>query len=149
SGAIAALDASTGALIWVEDMPTIDKAVQAPILADLLAGEIIVAAWVEELHATSPMGPSAAYRMGQAHGVVLGVLGALRAPLYRVRPAIWKKGQKVTADKASSRRRAIEVWPAMSAHFARVKDADRAEAALIARHGMEVGHVMAGPKVLP
>ena len=139
SGAIAALDAATGALIWVEDMPTLDKAVQAPLLTDLLANEIIVAAWVEGLHATAPMGPSSAYRMGAAHGVVLGVLGALRAPLHRVRPSVWKKTQKVTADKATSRRRAIEVWPGMSSYFALVKHTDRAEAALIARHGMEAG----------
>lgn len=136
-GALAALDAATGALIWVEDMPTLDKAVQAPLVTDLLADEIIVAAWVEDLHATSPMGPSSAFRMGQAHGVILGVLGALRAPLHLVRPSVWKRGQKVTADKGSSRRRAIEVWPGMSNHFARVRDDGRAEAALIARHGIE------------
>ena len=135
AGALAALDAATGALIWVEDMPTLDRAVQAPLVADLLAGEIIVAAWVEQLHGTAPMSASAAHRMGQAEGVVLGVLGALRAPLCQVRPTQWKKAQKVTKDKGSSRRRAIELWPAMSHLFARVRDDGRAESALIALHG--------------
>lgn len=135
SGAFAALNATTGQLIWVEDMPTIDKAVQAPLVADLLNGETIAAAYVEELHAASPMGPSAAFRMGQHHGVVLGVLGALNAPLHRIRPTIWKKAMKVSADKATSRRLAIELWPEHAGWFARVKDTDRAEAALIARYG--------------
>lgn len=37
----------------------------------------------------------------------------------------------LSPDKGASRRRAIELWPAQSAMFARVKDDGRAEAALI------------------
>jgi hypothetical protein len=38
----------------------------------------------------------------------------------------------VTSDKETSRARAINRWPKWHASFARKKDADRAEAALIA-----------------
>ena len=36
SGAIAALDADTGALLWVEDMPAHEGIVSAPLSADLI-----------------------------------------------------------------------------------------------------------------
>lgn len=135
TGAIAALDAATGDLVWIEDMPTLDKRVQAPLLTDLLAGEIIVAAWIEQVGGWAGQAAGGAFRFGHSTGTVTGVLGALRAPLHEVTPANWKKAAKVSKDKGSSRRAAIALWPAHSGLFARVKDDGRAEAALIARHG--------------
>lgn len=135
AGAIAALDAATGTLVWLEDMPTLDRRVQAPLLADLLAGEVIVAAWIEQVGGWAGQAAGGAFRFGHATGTVVGVLGALRAPLHEVTPANWKKAAKVGKDKGSSRRAAIDLWPAHSASFARVRDDGRAEAALIGRHG--------------
>jgi crossover junction endodeoxyribonuclease RuvC len=134
SGAIAALDAIDGRLIWVEDMPALGKRVNAAHLADLLEGERIVTAAVEAVHAMPRQGVSSSFNFGVSLGIVLGVLGALDVPVTHPTPAAWKKAMGVTADKASSRRRATDLWPAMSGTFARVKDDGRAESALIARH---------------
>jgi hypothetical protein len=49
-----------------------------------------------------------------------------------VTPQRWKKLMGVTADKNTSRQLAINLWPDQAHLFARVKDVDRAEAALIA-----------------
>jgi crossover junction endodeoxyribonuclease RuvC len=133
-GAIACLDATDGHLIWVEDMPTLGKVVNAAELADLLGGERIITAAVEAVHAMPRQGVSSSFNFGVSLGIVLGVLGALDVAVTHPTPAAWKKAMGVTADKASSRRRATDLWPAWSGTFARVKDDGRAEAALIARH---------------
>jgi crossover junction endodeoxyribonuclease RuvC len=78
-------------------------------------------------------GVASSFNFGKSYGIVLGVLGALDVPVTHPTPAAWKKAMGVTADKASSRRRATDLWPAMSGTFARVKDDGRAESALIAR----------------
>lgn len=134
AGAIAALDAATGHLLWVEDMPALDKVVNAAALADLLRGEVIRLAAVEAVHAMPRQGVSSSFNFGRSLGVVIGVLGTLQAPITHPTPAAWKKAAGVTADKASSRRRATDLWPSHATAFKRVKDDGRAEAALIARH---------------
>lgn len=137
TGAIAAVDAATGALIWCEDMPTVDKRVSGAIVADLLVNEVAVAAWVEDLHATAPMGASASFRMGCSLGVVLGTLASARIPTHMVRPTVWKKAAGLSKDKNQSRRLALELYPDHASLFARVKDDGRAESVLIARHGWQ------------
>lgn len=134
SGAVAAVDAATGALVWVEDMPALDKHVNAAALADLLEGEVIVAAAVEAVHAMPKQGVTSSFNFGRSYGVVLGVLAALDAPVVHVRPTVWKRALGLNADKSASRRLATETWPAHARQFTRVKDDGRAEAALIARH---------------
>jgi crossover junction endodeoxyribonuclease RuvC len=134
SGAVAAVDAATGGLVWVEDMPALDKHVNAAALADLLEGEVIVAAAVEAVHAMPKQGVSSSFNFGRSYGVVLGVLAALNTPVVHLRPAQWKKALGLSADKSASRRMATDLWPAQAEQFKRVKDDGRAEAALIARH---------------
>lgn len=134
SGAIAALNADTGAIVWVEDMPAIDKHVNAAALADLLEGESIRIAAVEAVHAMPKQGVTSSFNFGRSYGVVLGVLAAKDAPVLHLRPAQWKKAAGLSADKGASRRLATDTWPAEAALFKRVKDDGRAEAALMARH---------------
>ncbi len=138
SGAVAALDTATGALLWVEDMPTMPATkgkadVSAPLLADLLRGEIVTLAAVEAVHSMPRQGVASAFRFGQGYGTVIGVLGTLGSPVRYVTPQAWKRDMRVTADKGTARTRAAELWPAHAHLFARVKDDGRAEAALIAR----------------
>lgn len=135
TGALAAINASTGDLIWIEDMPMLDRTVSGPLVADLLRNEDIVAAWIEHVWAMSPMGASASFSFGHGTGVITGVLAALDAPTRLVKPAVWKKAVGLGRDKDASRAAAVGLWPASSALFARKKDDGRAEAALIARHG--------------
>ncbi|QXC59351.1 hypothetical protein KSP35_13155 [Aquihabitans sp. G128] len=133
-GALAALDAATGALIWVEDMP---DPLTGALVADLLANEVVVAAMVELQVGRPGQSSSAMFKFGTGYGLILGVLGALRIPYELATAGKWKANQRVTADKATSRRRAIELWPAHSELFKLVKHTDRAEAALIARYGWQ------------
>lgn len=133
SGAIAALDAATGTLLWVEDMPVVDRMVNAAELADWLRGELIKQAAVEQVASRPGQGVASTFKFGQTHGTLLGVLGALNVPVTHVTPTTWKRPFGLTSDKEKSRRLAIELWPNMSGYFARKKDDGRAEAALIGR----------------
>ncbi|MGK2947785.1 MAG: hypothetical protein ACSLFP_04375 [Acidimicrobiales bacterium] len=135
SGAVAILD-DEGGLVHLADMPYLDGAVSAPLLAScVLEGNGPRTAVVERAQSYPRQGIASAFRYGTGYGVVLGVLGALSIPTETVPPATWKKAAGLTSDKAASRRRAIELWPNEAELFARVKDDGRAEAALIARHG--------------
>lgn len=136
-GALAGLDAATGALIWIEDMPIIDKTVPGPLVVDLLTNEVIVAAHVEKVWASQGQGASSSFNFGCGTGTILGVLAAMRVPVFRPTVAKWKRAQGVTADKETSRLKAIELWPEHSELFRFKKHHGRAEAALIGRHGWQ------------
>jgi crossover junction endodeoxyribonuclease RuvC len=135
TGALALLDPD-GQLVAVHDLPYLDGTVSAPLLAALLRDvEPISTAWVERAQAMPRQGIASTFRYGMGFGCLLGVLGALHIPVETVRPAEWKRAAGLSSDKAASRRRACELWPAHAERFARVKDDGRAEAALIGRHG--------------
>lgn len=137
SGALAALDPNTCDLLWVEDMPQHEGIVSAPLVADIVARQPVTVAWVENVHSMPKQGVSSSFKFGRAFGVVVGVLGGARVPVEYVSPPVWKRKAGLSKDKGASRRRAIEVWPAQSTLFSRVRDDGRAEAALIARHGWQ------------
>lgn len=131
TGALAALDAATGHLIWIEDMP---DPIDGALIADLLTNEIVAAAAVESQVGRPGQSSSAMFKFGTGYGVILGTLGALRIGYELVTPAKWKGGQGLSKDKNASRALAVRRWPDHAPLFARVKDDGRAEAALIAHH---------------
>ena len=142
-GAVAIL-ADDGTFIDVLDMPTVkvkvgksNKTRIAPqALALLIAAHRPSHAFIESVSASPQMGVSSAFAFGEGKGVVDGILAALGVPVTYVTPATWKRAMQVTADKGSSRRRAMQLWPARAALFQRVMDDGRSEAALIALHGL-------------
>lgn len=125
-------------LIGLWDMPVIDGRVSGAQLDHIIGSFEIDHAWVEDVHAMPRQGVSSTFKFGVAFGVALGVIEARRIPLTRVTPGAWKRTAALlkAKDKGASRRRATELWPAHADAFARVKDDGRAEAALIARHGL-------------
>ena len=143
NGALALLDLTHG-LIEVVDMPSVvvrvGKASKTRIAPQALA--LYVAAhkpshaYVEAVHAMPGQGVSSMFTFGQAFGQIEGVLAALGVPVTYVTPTAWKRAMQVTGDKGSSRARAMQLWPAHAASFARVKDADRCEAALLGLYGL-------------
>ena len=138
SGALAWLDADTGGLVVVEDMPHHDGVVSGALIADMVrrhSGIATTVAWIELVGAMPKQGVSSTFKFGRSYGAIAGALEALRIPTNYVTPAKWKSAAGLGKDKGQSRRRAIELWPAHSHMFARVKDDGRAEACLIARHG--------------
>lgn len=137
TGAIAAVN-QIGDLFDAWDMPVIDKDVNPALVADLIKQvcnvERVV---VENVHSMPKQGVASSFKFGKSFGIVLGVVAALGCPVELVTPTTWKRAMKVTADKETSRRRAIELWPGQAQLFARKKDNGRAEAALLARWAVE------------
>lgn len=137
-GALAFLGAESSWPYGIEDMPTATGAALGAAITDLIADwepHTIDAAWVEQVASRPGQGVASTFKFGVNYGAILGALGALRIPVHHVTPGVWKRNQRVTKDKGSSRQRAAELWPVQSSTFARVKDDGRAEAALIARYG--------------
>lgn len=135
-GAIAIL--SEGRPTAIEDMPIVDGEVSGALLFNVLgdvkryAGHVPVL--VEQVAAFPKNGSIGNFKLGLSYGVVLGVVAGLGLPLYRVRPAIWKRAMSLSSDKERSRASAIALWPEGAGWFKRKKDADRAEAALLGRY---------------
>jgi Holliday junction resolvasome RuvABC endonuclease subunit len=140
AGAVAVLD-RWGEIIELWDMPTIDGAVSPVLLAELLdtaavaarldGGSELIAA-VEQVHSMPKQGVASSFDFGKSYGIVLGVLAAVEARVVHATPSRWKKAMRLSADKEQCRRRAIERWPRQAEMFKRKKDADRAEACLLA-----------------
>ena len=138
TGALALVDRD-GALLWLGDMPVVDKTVSPSLLSDTLGHlrySLPTLAVVERLHAMPPpVGSKANFSKGFSYGVVLGALAAIQCPVELPTPAAWKREMGVSSDKEAVRAKAIAAWPSWSHSFARKKDADRAEAAMLAEYG--------------
>lgn len=145
SGALALFDGPR--LVAVADMPTVSvrigKTQRARIngagLAQLLRDWEVGHAAVETVRprpTDTPM--TAAYLVG-AHDRVLGVLEALGIPYTPVETKAWRRAAGITLHpdmtyqqrKEASRIRALQLFPLQAEKFARKRDSDRAEAALI------------------
>ena len=87
---------------------------------------------IEQVGAMPGQGTASMFRFGVAFGQVIGIIQGLGLPHAFVTPQTWKKAMGLSKDKTLSRRRAIERLPGAAEQFQRVKDADRAEAALLA-----------------
>lgn len=138
NGAIALLG---DGYLAVRDIPTAGELKRRVVLGGELAG--VVRSWApdcavfERVHAMPKQGVSSSFRFGQACGVVEGVIGALQIPIEYVTPNAWKKHFRLTAHKEDARLLAIQTWPRIADELSRKKDADRAEALLIARYKQE------------
>jgi crossover junction endodeoxyribonuclease RuvC len=115
-------------------------AVNAPLLAELLArwhARIVVCEFVS---ARPGEGPTGAFSFGRSRGIVEGVCGALSLPIRFLTPPAWKRAIGLPPGryraKDAARSEAIRRWPAKAALFARVRDDGRAEAALIGLAGL-------------
>jgi len=90
---------------------------------------------VEEVSAGPKQGATSMFRFGEAYGAARLAVVAAGIPLELVRPSVWKRVMRVSADKDSSRRRASQLIPSASELWSRKKDDGRAEAALLALLG--------------
>jgi len=140
TGAVAVLSAE-GELLAAFDMPVFKingkSKIDAHELGRFIARYAEDSRAIIEAVASSPqMGVASAFTFGKAAGMVEGALGACLIPFETVTPPVWKKHFKLTKDKDHARQRASRQWPRQDV-FTRVKDAGRAEAALIALWGLE------------
>jgi crossover junction endodeoxyribonuclease RuvC len=152
TGAVALLS-EDGSLVETFDMPCLSdgpagrRAVNGPLLAEIIAKSHATKAYVELVGARPGEGAVGAFAFGRSFGTVLGVLAALAIPVTTIAPAAWKRtiGLPPGKDgaKDASRAEASRRWPAKASLFARVKDAGRSDAALIGVAGImrEARHV--------
>jgi Holliday junction resolvasome RuvABC endonuclease subunit len=98
---------------------------------------------IERAQAMTKQGASSGFKYGRAVGAIEAVIACCKVPLTIVEPSMWKKfhglhkapGQTATEVKEASRQRALQLFPAAHALFARKMDHGRGEAALIALAG--------------
>lgn len=83
------------------------------------------------------MGAASAFRFGQCYGEVRAALVASGIRPIDTTPGSWKDLYELRGrPKDEARDVALKLWPNDAAIFRRKKDVGRAEAALIARHGV-------------
>jgi len=80
------------------------------------------------------------FKFGQTKGLLSGILHTLFAqvPITYLKPSVWKPALGLNRDKKRSLIMARKLWTPQSDLFSRVKDADRAEAALLAFCGLKI-----------
>ena len=96
-------------------------------------------AYVEQVGSMPKQGVSSTFRFGMAYGIIRGILAARCLPYELVAPRKWKKAMGVGKDKDECRLLASRLFPMQAQLFVRKKDANRAEAVLIAVYGHKYG----------
>ena len=88
---------------------------------------------IEQVSAMPGQGVTSMFNFGQSFGVLKGICSAMQLSMYFVRPAKWKKYfNLINSQKDASRTKAIEIFPYISTQLSRKKDANKADAILIA-----------------
>ena len=88
---------------------------------------------IEQVSAMPGQGVTSMFNFGQSYGILKGICSAMQLPIYFVRPAKWKKYfNLINSEKDASRSRAIEIFPYFSSQLSKKKDANKADAILIA-----------------
>jgi crossover junction endodeoxyribonuclease RuvC len=144
SGTIAFVDAASGAVVNVTELPVLQLArggknkrdLDAHALARLISNRRPGHTFVELVGAMPGQGVSSVFAFGKSFGVVIGVLAALGIPYTLVAPVVWKRALSVPVAKDGARARASQLMPAAAHHWTRVRDDGRAEAALLGLYGL-------------
>ena len=88
---------------------------------------------IEQVSAMPGQGVTSMFNFGQSFGVLKGIFSAMQIPMDFVWPVKWKKYYNlINTQKDSSRTKAIEFFPYISSKLSRKKDANKADAILIA-----------------
>ena len=88
---------------------------------------------IEQVSAMPGQGVTSMFNFGQSFGVLKGICSAMQLPMYFVRPAKWKKYfNLINSEKDASRTKAIQIFPYISSELSKKKDANKADAILIA-----------------
>ena len=143
TGALCVIGTAGPRLIACIDMPVLDfgtktrKVVDARAVAEWTAQHDIDCAVIEHQQPMGGnLGVSVAFTMGRMAGGVESALSATGLPMHYTTPASWKaKAGLLKATKKQSLDRARQLFGVVP-EFKRVKDSDRAEAALIAFFGL-------------
>ena len=104
------------------------------ILKDNIKDGEEVSVVVDQVNAMPGQGVTSMFNFGQTFGAIKGICAALGLPIFFVRPSKWKKHfELINSSKDSSRTKAIEMYPLLSAELSKKKDVNKSDAILIAR----------------
>ena len=88
---------------------------------------------IEHVSAMPGQGVTSMFNFGQSFGVLKGICSAMNLSMHFVRPVKWKKYfNLINTEKDASRTKAIEIFPYFSINLSKKKDANKADAMLIA-----------------
>jgi len=90
---------------------------------------------LERVSSMPGQGVASVFSLGHSLGAVSGALAALGIPTRYVTPAAWKRAMALGRDKSQAQALASQMFPVHAGKWARVKDHNRAEAALLAAYG--------------
>jgi crossover junction endodeoxyribonuclease RuvC len=143
-------DSTVGTLIDAIDIPTIGtgarERVDVAAIRDWILRHPPAFALIERAQAMPRQGASSGFKYGRATGALETAIVLSSIPVEIVEPSIWKRHWRLPGkDKELARQRALELFPAAHAFFARKKDHGRAEAALLALFGLRNSRLMATP----
>ena len=97
---------------------------------------------IEQVSAMPGQGVTSMFNFGQSFGVLKGICSAMQLPMFFIRPAKWKKHfNLINSEKDASRTKAIEIFPYISEKLSKKKDANKADAILIASFFFETQHL--------
>ena len=141
-------------LLAVEDIPThgenAKRRVDAIAVMQFIRGNMPDYGVIERAQAMPDQGSSSGFIYGRAVGALETCIEGLLIPNRVVEASAWKKANGlIKADKEQSRQRAIKLFPGNHNFFARKKDHNRAEAALIAWYGLQLMMTEIRSKYLP
>jgi len=127
-------------LVDVTDIPAVKNgAGRTVVVAELvaqhfrgLAPVVPTVVALEQVWTRPGEGAVGACAFCRTAGVLEGVVAGIGWPIVIVSPQRWKSGYQVAGDKDLARLLACRTWPQQAGLFARKKDVDRADAALIA-----------------
>ena len=142
SGAICILN--DGKIIEIYEMPTMidgkknKKQVNGAEITNIINKELVnekdINVVIEHVSAMPGQGVTSMFNFGQSFGVLKGICAALKLPVHFIRPVKWKKHfNLINTEKDASRTKVIEVFPYISSKISKKKDANKADAILIAR----------------
>ena len=93
---------------------------------------------IEQVSAMPGQGVTSMFNFGQSFGILKGICSTMQLPMFFVRPAKWKKYfNLINSEKDASRTKAIEIFPYFSTNLSKKKDANKADAILIASYFYE------------
>ena len=142
SGAICIL--TNGKITEIYEMPTMidgkknKKQVNGAEVTNIINKELVnekdINVVIEHVSAMPGQGVTSMFNFGQSFGVLKGICAALKLPVHFIRPVKWKKHfNLINTEKDASRTKVIEVFPYISSKISKKKDANKADAILIAR----------------
>ncbi|MET3409498.1 hypothetical protein [Methylobacterium sp. 1030] len=138
TGAIAFLFPGEVGQVTVEDMPLAGGEIDSGRLRRRIVQMAPTIVVIEQVHAMPKNGSIASFKLGMAYGAARAAIEAAGVPTHLVTPNTWKKHHKVPGKTAggeeAARALAIRLFPGSADSFGRVKDHNRADAALIAAY---------------